>query len=267
MAGAVETGRALRGQVVLVVGAGSAGGIGYACASAAAAAGARVALADLPGSSIAMLERQLEGGPHSHHAIDATDPDAVAAMVADVLDRHGRIDAAVLAQGILRNQPFLEISLDAWDATFSVNTRSVFVVGQAVARRMAAQGHGRMVLIASNSGRMPRLETASYGASKAAVIHLARCMALELAGFGITVNALCPGSTATSMMIDNQAKGDLSRLEGVVKGSLEQWRTGIPVGRLADPEDQARAAVFLISDAARHITGQSLCVDGGQTFY
>ena len=69
------------------------------------------------------------------------------------------------------------------------------------------------------------------------------------------------------MMIDNQAKGDPARLEGIIKGSLEQWRTGIPLGRLADPDDQAAAASFLISDAARHITGQAICVDGGQTFF
>ncbi len=259
--------RTLSGQTVLVVGAGSVGGIGFACAKAAADAGAKVALADLPGSSVAGLAGQLEGGPHTWHALDATDPGAVAKMVSAVQSENGCIDAAILAQGILRNQPFLDISLDAWDSTFSVNTRSVFLVGQEVARYMAQQGRGRIVLVASNSGRIPRLETAAYGASKAAVIHLARCMSLELARFGVTVNALCPGSTATSMMIENQARGDLSRLDGVVKGSLEQWRTGIPLGRLADPGDQARAAVFLISDAARHITGQSLCVDGGQTFY
>lgn len=264
---AAEQGLSLPGRTVLVVGAGSARGIGFACASAAAAAGAKVALADLPGSSVGELAARLAGGPHSHHALDATDPAAVAALVCDIQRLHGRIDAAILAQGILRNQPFLEIGVDAWDATFSVNTRSVFLVGQAVARSMAGQRHGRIVLVASNSGRTPRLDTAAYGASKAAVIHLARCMSLELVRFGVAVNALCPGSTATSMMIDNQAKGDRSRLDGVVKGSLEQWRTGIPLGRLGDPEDQARAALFLISDAARHITGQSLCVDGGQTFY
>lgn len=260
-------GAPLQGRTVLVVGAGSRRGIGYACAALAASAGACAALADLDVNAVARLAETLHGGPHSFHALDATNPERVDAVVAAIHERHGRIDGAILAHGILRNEPFLDISLDAWDETFAVNTRSVFLVGQAVARRMAAQRRGRIVLVASNSGRVPRLETASYGASKAAVIHLARCMALELAPYAITVNALCPGSTATSMMVDNQAKGDPKRLEGVVMGSLEQWRTGIPLGRLAEPQDQANAAIFLLSDAARHITGQALCVDGGQTFF
>jgi 2,3-dihydro-2,3-dihydroxybenzoate dehydrogenase len=267
-ASAVATAPSVRhdGRITLVVGAGSPGGIGYACAIALAEAGATVCLADLDGNAARALAAALPSGGHSGHGVDVRGPASIAALVSEVVERHGRIDSAILAQGVLHNEPFLEITLDAWDATFAVNTRGTFLLAQAVAQHMVQAGGGRILAVASNSGRVPRLATAAYGASKAAVIQLVRCMALELAPHGITVNALCPGSTATSMMIENQAGGDPARLEGVVKGSLEQWRTGIPLGRLAEPLEQGAVAAFLLADAARHITGQAICVDGGQTF-
>ena len=107
------------------------------------------------------------------------------------------VDAAHVA-GMLDPYPFLDIPLESWERTFAVNTRGPFLVGQAVARQMVRQGGGgRIVLVASNVARTPRLNNAAYAASKAAVVHLVRCMALELAKHAITVNALCPGSTAT----------------------------------------------------------------------
>jgi len=259
----------LDGRVVLVVGGGQAGGIGFATARAAAAVGATVALADLPTTApSALLDELPPGGEHFAHAVDVADEASVAGLVAEVTARHSRIDALVNAAAILEVQPFLELEPASWERTFAVNARGQFLVGQAVARHMVERGAGgRIVMVASNVGRTPRLDNAAYSASKAAVIHLARAMALELARHDITVNALCPGSTATSMLIDTQAGGDPARLDGIIKGSLEQWRTGIPLGRLAEPDDQAAAAVFLMSDAARHITGQAVCVDGGQTLF
>jgi NAD(P)-dependent dehydrogenase (short-subunit alcohol dehydrogenase family) len=264
---AVLNGCDLDGRVALVTGA--AGGIGQACLEAFARAGATVAAADLPGSAIDTAIAEIDK-PNmlSTHQVDISDASSVEQLVADVVAAHGRIDAFVNAAAILDVQPFLELTLDSWERTFAVNTRGAFLAGRAVARQMVHQGDGgRIVLIASNIARIARLNNAAYSASKAAVIHLARCMALELAPFNITVNALCPGSTATPMLVDVQAKGDRSRLEGIIRGSLEQWRTGIPLGRLAEPEDQAAMVVFLSSESARHITGQALCVDGGQTLF
>ena len=257
------------GRVVLVIGAGNAGGIAFACARTLAEQGARVAIADLKASGLPELASKLPGeAVHSTHPMDVTDPASVERALDEVIAQHGQIDGAIIASGVLYNQPFLDITMDGWDKTFAVNCRGVFIAGQAIARRMHAQGKGgRIVAVASNAGFTPRMSTASYGASKAAVIQLVRCMALELAKFQITVNALCPGSTATSMAIDVQAGGDMSRLAGVIHGSIEQWRTGIPLGHLADPADQGAMAAFLLSDGARHITGQAFTVDGGQTFY
>jgi len=259
----------LRDKIALIVGGGSPGGIGFATAEAFAAAGATIALADLPNVDTAgTLARLGEGHGHSAHGVDVADPASAAALVDEVCTRHGRIDVLVNAAAILIVQPFLDIDSESWERTFAVNTRGQFLIAQAAARRMVAQGSGgRIVMIASNVGRIPRINNAAYAASKAAVIHLARAMAMELGKHDITVNALCPGSTATTMLVDNQAAGDPARLEGIIKGSIEQWRTGIPLGRLAQPEDQAACCLYLVSAAGRHVTGQAICVDGGQTLF
>jgi len=267
---AVLDGSRLDGTVALVVGAGVRKGIGFATAEAFAAAGASVALADLPTSGVLDLVEQLPQGRagRSGHLVDLADAAAVQPLIDEVVARHGKIDIVVQAAAILEVQSFLDLAVESWDRTFAVNARGVFLVCQAVARHLVARGSGgRIIAVASNVGRIPRLNNASYAAAKAAVIHLVHCMALELGQYDITVNALCPGSTATSMLIDNQAKGDPRRLEGVIKGSIEQWRTGIPLGRLAEPEDQAATVLFLASEAGRHITGQAICVDGGQTLF
>lgn len=255
------------GKIALVIGAGSKGGIAYASAQRLASEGATIALADLSGSEVVKLSQGLPGGNHSAHPIDVTKPASVNEAVGAAVALHGRIDCALIACGVLHNEPFLDLTMEAWDKTFAVNSTGVFIVGQAIARSMVKTGGGRIVAVASNAGRVPRLSTASYGASKAAVVHLARCMALELAKHNITVNALCPGSTATSMAIDNQAGGDMSKLDGVIHGSIEQWRTGIPLGRLAKPEEQAAAVAYLLSEDGGFVTGQAICVDGGQTFF
>lgn len=258
------------GKTVLVVGGGRRGNIGFATARKVAEMGATVALADLAGSQAREIAEDLGGpsaGRHGAWALDITDRNTVRAVVDAVVEQYGRIDAALIASGILITQHFLDITADDWDRTFAVNCTGNFNVAQAVARAMVPQHGGRIVLVASNAARVPRMTTAAYGASKAALIHLMHCMALELAPHQITVNALCPGSTATSMAIDVKSEGDPAKLENLIKGSLAEWRTGIPLGRLASPEDQAAAAAFLLSEEARHITGQSLCVDGGQTFF
>jgi 2,3-dihydro-2,3-dihydroxybenzoate dehydrogenase len=128
---------------------------------------------------------------------------------------------------------------------------------------MVEQGHGgRIVLYASIAGTsVVRRNNVAYCASKAAVAHAVRAMALELGPHGITVNAISPGSTETEMLVGTQVAGDI---ESVIRGDAAQWRLGIPLGHLAQPEDQARATAFLVSDAARHITGQELAIDGGQ---
>ena len=257
----------LSGRVALITGAGSPGGIGFATATAMATAGAKVAIADLPSSEVKKIVADLPGSGHSAHTADLTDPEQTAQLVAEVAGQHGQLNVLVNAAAVLIVQPFLEVDPQSWRRTLEVNTTGTFFIAQAAARYMVEHGGGQIVLIASNVGRVPRINNASYAASKAAVIHLARSMAMELGKHGISVNALCPGSTATSMLLANQAGGDASRLDGIIKGSVEQWRTGIPLGHLADPADQAALAVFLASAGGRYISGQAICVDGAQTYF
>jgi 2,3-dihydro-2,3-dihydroxybenzoate dehydrogenase len=252
-------------RVVLITGA--AGGIGSACARAFAATGAAVALADLDEARCAASAAQVGSDDATFHAVDLASEASIDDLLECVTARHGQIDVFVNAAAVLEPEPFLEMRLSNWDSTFAVNTRGAFLVSQRVARECVREGRpGRIVLFASILARGPaRLGNIAYSASKAAVVQAAKSMALELAPHGITVNVVSPGSTETPMLTAVQARGNSDLLAGVVQGNLAQWRLGIPLGRLARPEDQAAAAVFLASPAAAHITGHELVVDGGQT--
>lgn len=250
----------LTGRVALITGAQR--GIGLACAEAYVANGARVALADLPGSRVEAARDGLVGDGHSVHTVDVSDEASVAALVQEVVQRQGRIDVLVHCAGTFSGGPLLDFRVEEWDRLFAVNARGTFLMLRHTARAMIESGRGgRIVAYASNLGRMARLDKSGYSASKAAVIHLVRCAALELARHEITVNAICPGSTDTEML---GVHGDQAKIDAIVKGSIEQWRTGVPLGRLAEPEDQAALALFFATDAARYVTGQAWSVDGGQ---
>jgi 2,3-dihydro-2,3-dihydroxybenzoate dehydrogenase len=252
----------LSGRVVLVVGAQR--GIGYACASAFAAAGATVAAADLPGSAIE--EARVRSSAASAHTVDVADPASVERLVAEVVASHDRLDVLVNAAGVLFVEPFLDLRPEHWTRTLAVNAGGTVLLAQQAARQFIRQGGGgRIIAFASIVSRTARLHNVAYAASKAAVVQAVRCMALELAAHGITVNAISPGSTATEMLIDIQAGGDPAVLESVIRGDAASWRLGIPLGRLADPADQAAVAVFLAGPGAAHITGQEINVDGGQS--
>ncbi len=255
----------LKEKVAIVTGARR--GIGQAIAFALAEAGAKILVNDIVGEELESVTRMIneKGWDCRAYQADISVKEQVEGLVKEALKVYGRIDVLVNDASILRVAPFLEMREEDWDATLSVNLKGTFLCSQAVARKMIIQRSGKIINVASNAGKVPRTNNAAYCAAKAGVILFTRVLALELAKYGITVNALCPGATETEMLVKIQAKDDPKVLEGIIKGSLETYRTGIPMGRLAKPEEQAAMVAYLASDAANHITGQTLCVDGGQT--
>lgn len=198
------------------------------------------------------------GEPVARHHADITDPEQVDAAVGRIEHELGPIDVLVNVAGVLRTGPVAELSTDDWTHVFAVNAGGVFHTVQAVARRMIPRSRGTIVTVASNAAGVPRVGMAAYAASKAAAVMFTRCAGLELARHGIRCNVVSPGSTNTAMQagLDPQA---------VLEGDPSTYRVGIPLGRIADPDDIAEAVLFLASDRARHITMQDLYVDGGAT--
>jgi 2,3-dihydro-2,3-dihydroxybenzoate dehydrogenase len=243
--------------VTVVTGAGR--GIGAAVATALSTLGARVAVTDVDGADA--VAATLPGA--RGYRLDVRDAAAVEAVVAAVEDDLGPVDIAVSVAGILRPATVLATSDDDWRDTFGVNTDGVFHVLRATGRRMAGRGRGSIVTVASNAAGIPRTGMAAYAASKAAAVMLTRCLGLELGRHGVRCNVVAPGSTDTAMQ--RALWTSEADVDTVIAGSLDGYRTGIPLGRIADPADVAEAVVFLASDRARHITMHDLYVDGGAT--
>jgi NAD(P)-dependent dehydrogenase (short-subunit alcohol dehydrogenase family) len=253
------------GKIAMVTGA--AQGIGKAIAVAFAREKANLVLADKNYQKVQETGAEIErmGGKALCFPTDVTAPRQVQEMVDKTVETFGRIDILVNNAGILRAVPFLNATEEDWDLTLDVNLKGVFLCSQAAAQKMVSRQSGRIINVASNAGKVPRVNNAAYCASKAGVILLTRVIALELAKYGVTANALCPGATETELLVKTQSGGLSQGLGGIIKGSLETFRAGIPMGRLAKPEEQASMVLFLASDAASHITGQTFIVDGGQT--
>jgi NAD(P)-dependent dehydrogenase (short-subunit alcohol dehydrogenase family) len=179
----------------------------------------------------------------------------VQAAVQACQESFGRLDFAVANAGVERAARLLDVTDDDWDAVLDVNLRGAFLLTQAAARVMAAQGWGRVVLVASTNAFAPEAGSAAYNVSKAGVVGLARAAALELAADGVTVNAVGPGLVQTDMTSDI-----------VDRPASAQWYLEhIPARRFGTPADVAGAVAFLVSDDAAWITGHHLVVDGGQT--
>jgi 3-oxoacyl-[acyl-carrier protein] reductase len=246
----------LAGKTAIVTGAGR--GIGEAIARGLAQEGAAVLINDLAAENAEAVASALRDDGLSAIAFpaDISDEAAVRALADHALAEWNQIDILVNNAGYLRTSLVVDMSLDEWERVFAVDARGVFLCSKAVLPSMIERRYGRIVTIASIAAYVTRPKEAHYCAAKAAAVQFTRVLAYEVAQYGITANAVCPGTTATELVTTTLLKDPVA---------LEGWRASVLMGDFARVEDHADTVVFLASDRARHITGQLISVDGGQS--
>jgi 3-oxoacyl-[acyl-carrier protein] reductase/meso-butanediol dehydrogenase/(S,S)-butanediol dehydrogenase/diacetyl reductase len=280
----------LEGKVALITGAGGMRGVGRAATLKLAALGADIAITDvrrdpdnLPPAEVRLGWRSIDSVTEEVQALerrclpiycDLGQSDQIQDMVNQVIERFGRIDILVNnARAIIGRDrvPVTELSEDVWHHFLAINTTAVFLCTKMAGREMVRLGNGgRIINIASNAGKQASAMGTAYSASKFAVLGITQASALDLAPYGITVNAVCPGPINTDRM--SYWERDRAAERGI---SLEEFRSGIvaesgertPLGRIAEAEDIANMVAFLSSEDASFITGQAYNVNGGILFH
>ncbi len=246
----------LAGHVAIVTAGGQ--GLGEAIAKSFAREGASVAVVDLNRTEAERVAREIEAGGGKATALetDATRTEAADAMVKAVVGRWGTVDILVNAAGGFHQfAAITDITDEEWDRVITVNLRSTFVCSRAAARVMIARRKGRIINIASGAGIAPNPYAPTYlpyGAAKAGVIMFSKILGHDLGQYGITVNSISPGTTATPRVVKVRDAASMKRI-------AEQN----PMRVLVEPQDTAEAAVFLASPEARYITGENLKVNAG----
>ncbi|MEK5115047.1 2,3-dihydro-2,3-dihydroxybenzoate dehydrogenase [Bacillus sp. FSL R5-0677] len=253
----------LKGKIAIVTGA--AQGIGEAVVRTLAKQGVSIAAIDNNAELLYKMTNELNilNGHVIAFPADVRDRTNIDKIVEKVEATMGPIDILVNVAGILRVGSIETLSDEDWHSTFEVNTTGVFYVSRAVIKYMKSRKTGAIVTVGSNAANVPRIGMSAYAASKAAVTSFTKSMALELAEYNIRCNIVSPGSTETEMQ-RAMWEGD-NDIEMVISGSLDKYKLGIPLKKLAKPSDIAEAVLFLISDQSAHITMHNLCVDGGAT--
>lgn len=242
----------LEGQVAIVTGGGQ--GIGKAIALRFAREGADIAVVDVNAETAEATGREVRdlGRRVALKLLDVSDSEAIRAAVSELVTELGRIDVLVNNAGVETRSPFLEITAEEWQRQLDVNLSETFYCTQAAAREMAKRGYGRILNLASVAGLIGPIDLAAYGAAKAGVIGLTRAAALDLADFGITVNAIAPGPIETELML------------GVWSAeALRERPQHGAIARFGTIDEIAHTALFLAAPESGFITGTTISVDGG----
>jgi 3-oxoacyl-[acyl-carrier protein] reductase len=248
------------GRVAVVTGAGS--GIGRGTAIHLASAGAIVVCADVDADAAGATAEQAGGGSYPVPT-DVTQQGSVEQLVSGVLDRHGRVDAMCNIAGIITESPLLELSQDEFDRITAVNLKGVLFGCQAAGRAMAAAGGGAIVNMSSAVVDRPAANFGAYATTKAGVAQLTKTLAVELGPRGVRVNAIAPGVIVTAMTERHYTRADGTIDADGRDARLAVLRAVSPLGSVGQPDDIAYAVRYLLSDAARFVTGQVLRVNGG----
>jgi NAD(P)-dependent dehydrogenase (short-subunit alcohol dehydrogenase family) len=250
-----------------IVVTGAASGLGFAMAEVLAECGARVTLADIDeGRLDTSIENLRSRGLDARSfVVDVSDEDRVQALFDDVVEAHGGVDVVFANAGLVSvpgfrvdgGQTFDTIERSDWDKVLGVNLNGVMHTMRSATRVMKEQRSGRIIVTASNAGlRVEPMACYGYHASKAAVIHLVRAAALELAQHGILVNAICPGPFYGTLIGGGVTESPTEEMK-------EMWQTLIPLGRMAHPDELKGLVVLLASPASSFMTGAAYLVDGG----
>jgi 2-keto-3-deoxy-L-fuconate dehydrogenase len=245
------------GRNVLVTGA--AQGIGRAIADAFLAEGARVFATDIRAEGLARLQAAQAGpGRLDTSAADLSDFDAAAAVTRQAIAVLGSLDVLVNCAGVMPDGPFLAVTRQTFDLAFAVNARAALATMQVAGAHMAERGHGAIVNVASANAFKNESPESVYNASKAALVALTRAVAHELGHRGVRANCIAPGQTVTPEKLAVMASDEqTARLE-------REYLRRVPLRRAGTAGDQAAAVLFLASEEAGWITGQTLIVDGGE---
>ncbi len=241
-------------KIVIVTGAGT--GIGAATARRFAAEGAAVVCADINEASAQSVCAEIDaaGGKAAACCVDIRKPSAVEAMIAFTQRSYGPLNAIVNNAGMGAQKDFLDTPLEMLHTMLEINVVGTFICAQAAAREMAANGGGAIVNFSSHSGFLGSSGRAAYAASKSGIIGMTRVMAVDLAKHNIRVNAIAPGPIDVPR----------SRKQHVDE-RREAWQRAVPLARYGKPEEVAGVALFLASDDASYVNGQTIAVDGGFT--
>lgn len=251
----------LKNKVAIVTGA--ANGIGAAIAEILAKYNAKIILADIV-EAVETRKHIFDLGGHAKCVVlDVTDRNSILNCIEECYMEYGKIDILANNAGIYNNGHCLTYTEEQWDKLMDIDLKGAFFMAQAVAKKMAENGGGRIINTSSQAGKSPEFSNIAYCIAKRGIVAMTQVMAMELAEYGINVNAICPGYTETPLLLesyDQKSKAYGKSIEDVKRDMFAE----VPLKRPAKPEEIGELVAFLSDDVSAYITGESIIINGGK---